>query len=344
MTEVSDGPVQTFSVGFAESAYDESSFSRRVAEDLGTDHHELTVEPESMQIFEDVVTRLDEPLADPATIPTHMLAEHAATDVKVVLSGEGSDELFAGYDSYRRHANWWDRVSHAPDFAHCIADNVHEFAPPGSSFEKYLRYFAGYGDRVDALTTIKAPDKAGLSFTIDEVRNHVREIVATTVDPDEDYLRNLLRFDQQHFLPDDLLMKVDRMTMANSLEARVPFLDHRLVERVNAVPPREHLGGGTKPALRRAVDDIVPSYVVEREKHGFHVPISEWFAEPLDQIEAAFDADVLSSVPYVDSKLAHSLLEAHQPPDTDHSHFLWRILMYVSWYTYHIEEDVPRWN
>jgi len=338
MTEVSDDPVQTFSVGFANSEYDESSFARRVADDLGADHHELTVDPESMQIFDQVVASMDEPLADPAMIPTYLLAEHAVENVKVVLTGEGSDELFAGYDYYGRYTNWWDKAGGLPGPVYSLAKTGRRLAPEKTAPERYLRYLAAHADQVSALTTVKSPRWDGLTFDNEAVQDSIRGVVTESVRPEDDYLRNLLRFDQQYSLPDNLLTKVDRMTMANSLEARVPFLDHRIVERVNSIPTRQHLANGTKPVLRRAVSDIVPGYVLEREKHGFNVPTAEWFAEPLDQIEAIFDEEVLSGIPYVDTKKVHTLLDRHQSAETDYSNYLWKILVYVSWYQERISE------
>lgn len=332
MTEVSNDPVRTFSVGFAESSYDESSFSRRVADDLGTDHHELIVDSESMCIFDDVVKSIDEPLADPALIPTYLLSEHAAKKVKVVLTGEGSDELFAGYDYYGQHTDWWKKVKPVPASVHQMADKVQDYLPSGSKSEKYLRYLASYTDQKKAITTMNTMEKEGLEFTSEEVRDVVSELVETVVRPEREYLTNLLQFDQQYSLPDNLLNKVDRMTMANCLEARVPFLDHRIVERTNSIQSRRHLEGHTKPVLRHEVRDIVPKYVLERNKHGFNVPISEWFAKPLDQIEDIFDTNTLRTVPYVDPKKAQSLLSLHQSSNRDYSAHLWRILIYAAWY------------
>jgi len=339
MNEVSSDPIETFSIAFANSDYDESSFSRRVADDIGTNHHELTVDPESMQIFDEVVAHLDEPLADPAAIPTYLLAERAVDDVKVVLTGEGSDELFAGYEYYQRYTNWWDTVGGYPRSLYRIADTLSTLAPSDSQPKRYLQYLASHRDQRSAFEAIKASKQEAFDFDNERVRRAIRPCIDATVEHSGDYPRNLLRFDQKYPLPDNLLTKVDRMTMANSLEARVPFLDHRVVEFANSIDARTHLNGGTKPVLQQAVGDIVPDYVLRREKHGFNMPIKEWFASPLDQIATAFDRDVVTDVPYLDRKKVQSIFESHQLGDTNRSNYLWRIFVYIKWYRHHIDEQ-----
>lgn len=337
MDDLSADPVSTFSMGFANADYDESPFSRRVAEDFGTDHHELTVDPEAMQIFDDVVARLDEPMADPATIPTYLLSEFAREHVKVVLSGEGSDELFAGYDHLRRRLGWWDDHSRYPAIVYVVADALHRLAPTGTTPARYLRHLAGHRDQRAAFAASLVREYQCFDFSQAEALAAVRRCIDAVFDSEEDYARNLLRFEQRYPLPDNMLFKMDRMSMAHSLEARVPFLDHRIVEHSNAIEARRHYAADAKPILRRAVDDVVPDYVLERDKHGFQVPIEEWLSAPLPEIEAIFDPPVLSTVPHVDVDRTRALYERHKRGRATHTRILWRTLLYAKWYTHHVE-------
>jgi asparagine synthase (glutamine-hydrolysing) len=338
MNEVSSEPINTFSIGFANNAYDETSFSKKVASEFGTNHHELTVDPESMQIFDEVVASMDEPLGDPAMIPTYLLAERAAQDVKVVLTGEGSDELFAGYEKYRRYTNWWDTVGGYPTPLYRIASVAETVVPKWSKVDRYLKYLASHNKQETAFETIMMPQYDAFDFSGKRIRDAIRVPIDNAFMPSEDYPRNLLCFDQRYSLPDNLLTKVDRMTMAHSLEARVPFLDHQVVESANSINPRTHLGEGTKPVLRDAVSDIVPKYVRRRDKHGFHMPIKEWFARPLDTIADSLSPHIITDVPHLDFSKVNSMLESHQAGDNNYAHYLWRILVYIRWYRRHIAD------
>jgi asparagine synthase (glutamine-hydrolysing) len=339
MNEVSSDPIDTFSIGFANSEYDESSFSRKVASEFDTNHHELTVDPETMQIFDDVVASMDEPLGDPAMIPTYLLAERAAKDVKVVLTGEGSDELFAGYENYERYTNWWDTVGGYPTPLYQIVSAAESVAPKRGEIDRHLKYLASHHNQKTAFETIIMPQYEAFDFSIEGISDATRVPIENAFNIDEDYPRNLFCFDQRYSLPDNLLTKVDRMTMAHSLEARVPFLDHRVVEFANSIDPRTHLSNGTKPVLRDAVSDIVPRYVRRRDKHGFRMPIKEWFARPLDTIADSFSRHTITDVPHLDFSKVNSMFEAHQAGDDNYAHYLWRILVYIKWYRRHLADD-----
>jgi asparagine synthase (glutamine-hydrolysing) len=339
MSEVSSDPIDTFSIGFANSAYDESSFSRKVASEFNTNHHEITVDPESMQIFDEVVASMDEPLGDPAMIPTYLLAERAAQDVKVVLTGEGSDELFAGYENYGRYTNWWDTIGGYPTRLYQIVSAAESVAPKRGEIDRYLKYLASHHNQETAFETIMLPQYEAFDFSVETIRDAIRVPIEDAFTTGEDYPRNLLRFDQRYSLPDNLLTKVDRMTMAHSLEARVPFLGHRVVEFANSIDPRTHLGDGTKPVLRDAVSEIVPGYVRRRDKHGFRVPIKEWFARPLDTIADSFSRHTITDVPHLDFSKVNSMFESHQAGDDNYAHYLWRILVYIKWYRRHIADN-----
>jgi asparagine synthase (glutamine-hydrolysing) len=337
LSEKATDPVQTFSVGFQGDQYDESSEAQWVADQFGTDHTEITVDLSSMDVFGDVVRHFGEPLADAAMLPTAMLARRASESLKVVLTGEGADELFAGYDEFRRVPQDRRRFGWLPKSAFRLAD-VAEWATPVG--EKYFRHLAslnsdedailswtrGYGTLPEAyLDTDESPDTSGL-----------RDFVREACDEDaSDTLQRLSAFYIRHWLVDDLLYKIDHTTMAASLEARVPFLDHELVEFVYNAPSEYKLDGSYKPLLNSAVSDVVPDRIRSREKHGFRVPIDRWFREDHEAIEGWLTEERVSAVPYVDADRVFDLLSEHRRERADNRSALWKILNYVAWYHVH---------
>ena len=287
---LTSGPVKTFSIGFADADYNELHHARRVAARFGTEHHELVLEPDVLGIMEDLAWFLDEPFGDPSAIPTFMVSKLAAEHVTVVLSGDGGDELFAGYDKYRverRERRY--RLVPAPlrRALGRVGGRMHE----GMKGRNFLRHIALDGaDRyLDGSALFKA-DQTRLLFqreaferlsTCDPVAEAARRLAAAN----GDWLSVLQYQDLKHYLPLDILTKVDRMSMAHSLETRVPLLDHKLVEFAATIPPRFRLRGGTtKYIFKRAMRGILPDEVIDRPKHGFAVPLGRWFRGQLRSV------------------------------------------------------------
>ena len=274
MSQASPDPVSTFSVGFRESGYDESAHARAVAEHFGTDHHALTVERDaSFAELPRILWHLDEPVADAAAIPTYQMARATKEHVTVVLTGEGADELFAGYSHYK-FLTWTGRLGRA-------------LIPFGllSPVSRLGGYFANIGDRVKAYLALKsvftARERSALLADA-QASDLAHDLVARYMGPaaSGDRLDQLLRCDLALWLPDDLLVKVDRMTMAHAVEARVPFLDHRFVEHVMGLPSRFKLSGTTgKALLRRVGADLLPARTATRRKQGFSVPVERWLRD-----------------------------------------------------------------
>jgi len=329
--------IRTFSVAFTDDANDESEEARYVADHFGTDHHEVTVDLDHADVFGDAVRHYGEPLPDPAVLPTMVLAEHAREHVKVVQTGSGADELFAGYwmhrsiPRHRRLAGW------LPDATYRLLGHVADHTP--ESYRPYLRYAASLGSDRDAvlgaarrfrelpveeyLDTDQTPETSGMVEMLETAFGRV---------PD-DRTKRVLSFYLTYWLPDDILYKVDHATMAASLEARVPFLDHELVEFVYGVPS-EYLteDGRYKPLLKRAVRDLVPQRTLERSKQGFGVRQQEWLRSDHDAITRWLAADRLEPVPFLDGGYVHDIWDAHRRDRTDHGVTLWKILNYVAWY------------
>jgi len=283
MARLSSRPVKPFSIGFREPAYDEAVHARRVADALGTEHHELTLEPDVVDSLEDIVWFLDEPFGDSSAIPTYMVSMLAATEVKVVLSGDGGDELFAGYDRYQVEARE-RRREHAPAALRRILGLVGGLLPEGARGRNFLRHLALDGTEryLDALTLFRAEEKRRLFLPqaaeqlLDD--GPWRELRASLKNGNGDWLAALQYADLKHYLPLDIFTKVDRMSMAHSLEARVPLLDHKLVEFAAGLPPEYRLREGvSKDLFKRAMRGLLPDTVIDRPKQGFAVPLGAWF-------------------------------------------------------------------
>jgi asparagine synthase (glutamine-hydrolysing) len=283
MARRSDRPVKTFSIGFKEPGFDETSAARVVAEQFGTEHTQLILKPDVEALIQDIVWYLDEPFGDSSAIPTYMVSKLAAEQVKVVLSGDGGDELFAGYERYLVEQKE-RRYEYAPAPLRRVLGLIGASMPEGAKGRNFLRHVAlsGSARYLDSCTLFKADQKRRLFRP--EVVAHIgshdpwREAHAFLKRLDGDWLSTLQHWDLKNYLPLDILTKVDRMSMAHSLEARVPLLDHKLVEFAATIPPEFRLRGGeTKSIFKHAMRGILPDEIIDRPKQGFAVPLGAWF-------------------------------------------------------------------
>jgi len=337
MAQLSSSRVKTFSIGFVEDDYSELAHARRVAKQFGTDHHELVLRPDVVQIAEDLAWYLDEPFGDTSAIPTYMVSKLASEHVTVVLTGDGGDELFAGYDKYvtEQRERQYDRVPATIRQALGAVGRVMPDRVPG---RRFLSHLALDGPRryLDASTL----------FRTDELRKLFRDEAfrqIATHDPwthalmelgrvGSDWVAALQYCDLQTYLPLDILTKVDRMTMAHSIEARPPLLDHRVVEFAATVPARYRLRDGTtKYLLKRAMRGILPDGIIDRPKKGFAVPLARWLRGEL----AGFTRDVLLSDAcrergLFDTKHVERLIELHRS-GRDLDLQLWTLLSFELW-------------
>jgi len=284
MSALATQPVETFSVGFHAEKFSELPYAALVARQFGCRHHVLHAEEEAAHILHDVVYHLDEPLGDLATIPTYLMARETKPHVTVVLSGEGADELLAGYPKYRAFlagrgaapllpAAWWRQLSRlAPSLT--LSRALSSLA--GRDWpQAYLQLAAVFsaGER----TRLLRPDQAGQLIAGGELE----DFIAPYFDPQLDGLSRLLNLDFHTWLPDDLLLKNDKMTMAHGVEARVPYLDHRLVELCATLPSRFKLGlTKEKLLLRKVMAGQLPATICRRKKTGFSVPLAAWMEGP----------------------------------------------------------------
>ena len=347
MARLSKGPVSTHTVGFAEQAFDETAAARRVAVRYGTDHHESILRPDAVSIAETLAWHFDEPFGDSSAIPTYYLAKAARAHVTVALSGDGGDESFAGYARRYGFVRWQDGVrTSVPAFLRPIVFGLPaRLYPPDDWLPRPLR-------AKTALTNIAAePDQAffnAMSVGIGALSPLLsRDLRATLRDyrPSE-LFRDLMEasgtrdpvsraqyVDLKTFLPDDVMTKVDRTSMAVGLEAREPLLDHRLVEAAARIPSRLKLSNGEgKTIFKKAVADRVPADILARPKQGFEVPVGAWLRGPLRDITHAslFDAGA-PGAELLDRASLVVVWESHQSGRTDGTHHLWPALMFRLW-------------
>ncbi|MCX6623978.1 MAG: asparagine synthase (glutamine-hydrolyzing) [Acidobacteria bacterium] len=276
-------PLKTFSIGFSEPDYNELEHARVVAKAFRTDHHELTLGPDALEQLGDLAWHLDEPFGDSSAIPTYMVSRLAAKSVKVVLSGDGGDELFAGYDKYlveQRERGY----TPLPALARSVVGKISRMMPDGMRGRNFLRHMslAGGERYLDAFTLFRRDDMKKLFrpdvFELLAPYEPWRPKAACLESGNGNWLSALQRLDVKNYLPLDILTKVDRMSMAHSIETRVPLLDHKLVEFAATIPPGMNLHGGTtKYVLKQAMRGILPNGIIDRPKRGFAIPLGYWF-------------------------------------------------------------------
>jgi asparagine synthase (glutamine-hydrolysing) len=338
MARHSSHPVKTFSVGFAESNYSELAHAKTIAEVFKTDHHELAVsEDHLMEHLPSLVRFRDAPVAEPSDIPIYLLAKEARRTVKMVLTGEGSDEILGGYPKhvYERHAH---QYQHIPGF---LRDGLIEPAV-GSlpyAFRRIKTAIATLGveDEVLRLPRWFGPLSVAESHKLLTFRPDVRDQAGNiqfATGRGNSPLRKILYFDQTSWLPDNLLERGDRMTMAASLEARMPFMDHELAGFISALPDRWRIRGlTTKHILREAMKRLLPRQILERPKVGFRVPVNEWFRTSMRE----YLLDHLTSPGsrtrhYYRPERLRGVLDEHIEGRQNHEKLLWTMLTLELWH------------
>ena len=324
-SEMATDQLKTFSVGFYGSKYDETPYSREISEHLGTDHIEEWVDIENTSILPKLIYHLDEPLADPAVLPTYLIAEAARKKVKVVLSGEGGDEAFAGYNHYQSEMNVYNLAKHLPDLFKNMSFRIGGLVGRGK-IQKYALYAGSRKGQKDSYYyRLKLRDNGHLNPYILNTDND-DNLVNIFYDSDN-YLKSMLKFDINYWLPDDLLMKVDKMTMANSLEARVPFLDYKLLELTSTIPSNMTIG---KRFLKECACDILPREIIMRKKHGFDVPIQEWFKR--DVFDEFLSEESFENISVLNFEYINTILDKHKKGSGDYSVLLWKCLSFSMWH------------
>jgi len=341
--------VRSFSIGFTDLDYDESVHARAVARHLDTDHHELTVTTQdALDVVPQLAEMYDEPFADSSQIPTHLISKLSRAHVTVALSGDGGDEVFAGYNRYTLGHGIGGRLASMPRFARKgfaaalraapdgLVDAVAALAPrrlrpsqPAVKLNKLAAVLPLERDAIYAQLLSQCPDPAALMRGARELDIGLGGVASLGAD---NFVEQLQLFDTLTYLPDDILQKVDRASMAVSLEVRPPLLDHRLLEFAWSLPRHFKVRGGeTKHILRRVLYRHVPRALIERPKMGFAVPLASWLRGPLrDWAEDLLDPGQLGGG-LLDTRAVRTLWDEHLRNDHNRAYALWTVLMYESW-------------
>jgi asparagine synthase (glutamine-hydrolysing) len=338
MQSLSPRPIKTFTVGFEEDRFCEAKHAKAVANYLGTAHTELTVSAaDALNVIPRLPAIYDEPFADPSQIPTLLVSKLARTEVTVSLSGDGADELFGGYTRYRRAVELWTRFQ-----------GVHRTArvPLGKALTKFPRIERPSGARVVALGELLSrsanPDAFYETFAATDWQPHRtlagkrrgRPAGFGAARPSSpDLLRRFMQADMMAYLPDDILVKVDRASMAFSLESRAPFLDVRIVEFAAGLPSSMLVRGDQgKWLLRQVLHKYVPRELVERPKMGFGIPLADWLRGPLrGWAEELLSEDALTSTGIFDARRVRRVWSEHLAQKHSSEYRLWNILMLQAW-------------
>lgn len=355
MARVSPGTVKTFSIGFQAEQFNESEYARMVADRFGTDHHELVLDPNLEETLTYLSEMMEEPFGDSSMLPTYFVCRMARQQVTVALSGDGGDELFAGYDRYLtalerqkfdRLPNWLGRV---------YRNSLHDHIPDGM-YGKNLAWNASLNKRdryLDGMSFFPALHRERGLFTDSFLQ-------AAGVLPDpwlqwqrfyddapaHDQLSRLLYLDTKTYLISDILTKVDRMSMATSLEVRVPMLDHKFVEWVTSLPVEWKLRGGTrKYILKKLAERLgIPSALLHRRKQGFQMPLVEWMRNDVkDQFLRVLLEPRTLQRGYFKPEAVRSLVDEHMRGRRNRSGLLWRMLVLELWHRNFIESQ-PQWH
>jgi asparagine synthase (glutamine-hydrolysing) len=349
MARASSRPVKTFSIGFTKDDFNEADYARIVARKFATDHHEMVLEPDVVQTVEHLTSSLEEPFGDSSMLPTYYVSQMARRHVTVALSGDGGDEIFAGYDRYRIHSD--RRVfEYVPEWARRFYRNHMFPLLPRTMKGRKFSYNVSlpWRDRyVDGLAFIPSFER-----DVPLLSDDFRQVLGNSDDPQNVLLRyfakapardpvsELLYVDTKSYMVADILTKVDRMSMLNSLEVRVPILDHQFVEWVTGLPPEWKLRGSQqKYILRKLAERIgVPREALNRPKQGFALPLVHWMRNELKDVLMILLEPRTLQRGYFDPSGIRKLMDDHLCGRRESSGRIWRLLMFELWHRNFLEK------
>ncbi len=347
MSELGASPLKTFSIGFEEVSYNELKYARRVAEKFATDHEEFILEPRALELAEKLIRHLDEPFGDFSIFPTYLVSQMARSRVKVILSGDGGDEIFGGYEHYQAQKI---AASRAVQMIGRPLSRLINRLPPSQKkkglWNKLQRYLLGLEQDSELrhlrwMTFLSSADKDGLYTddlktqlgAVEEITglSPFREIFAVL--PSFDPINSELYLDLKTYLADDIMVKVDRMSMAASLEAREPLLDHKLVEFAFSLPGRIKLNGlKTKWIFKKTMERLLPRENIYRPKEGFSIPIKHWLRQELkDMLLDYLSEKRIKEEGLFDYGRIKNMIDGHLSGRKNWSHQLWALLVFEIW-------------
>jgi asparagine synthase (glutamine-hydrolysing) len=347
MHELGASPIKTFSIGFEDKTYDELNHARRIAQKFGTEHEEFVLQPQAMELTEKLIHHLDEPFGDFSIFPTYLVSKMARAHVKVILSGDGGDELFGGYEHYQAQTLSKSRLSgFLQKPLPGIVKNFRPSAKKKGLWNKIRRYAQGFEHSSNLRhfrwmmflseankTLLYSPD---LIQDLDRTTNvHDSPPLAylfSQMDQFDD-ITGELYLDFKTYLVDDILVKVDRMSMATSLESRVPLLDHKVVEYAFALPGHLKLKGmTTKWILKKTVERLLPRENIYRRKEGFSIPIKHWLRNELRDLMLGYlDEQKIQKEGLFNFEPIKHMIDSHLAGKENYSHQLWALLVFEIW-------------
>lgn len=351
LSEIADDPVRTFTVSFDEERFDEAGPAERVAEYYDTDHTEFLVEPDATELLPEIVHHFDQPLADPAAIPTYLLSQKAREHVKVVLTGEGADELFGGYEHYGIMKKGEQYLSPLPGPIRRAVPPIVERVP-SRVLDRAFPYASGLGEEGirrfgQYVSHIDQPERAYLDivsiFDTEERRQLLDEAAPLEGGLAEHFQGNtidgLLTAETKVPLPDNLLMKVDKTTMAAPIEARTPLLSEYVADLMQEMPSTYKLRGGTDKFLfRQAMEDLLPEEIFKREKQRFFVPIHNWIQNDIGEFvwETVYDGVRRG---HFDRRTVDRIERKFDQSPIYYARQLWCLLNFELWHEQFIQVD-----
>src|SRR5262249_22550863 len=344
MSNILGQPVKTATIGFEEKHFDESMFGQQVSRHLHTEHHERVVTPDKIETIEKLAWHYDEPFADSSALPTYFVSQVAREKVTVARSGDGGDENFAGYRRYLMDRQEQRVRSLLPlDFRRRVFGPLARIYPKLDRAPRFLRakttfqslafdHAEGY---FETMSTFRKYEKN--SILSEELKAHLHGYDTTDIfrqyydrANSSDPLSRIQYLDIKTYLTDDILTKVDRASMANSLEVRCPLLDHKLMELIAGMPSNLKLRGITgKYVFKRALEKDLPNEIIHRNKMGFGVPLASWFRNGIRDYARQYILE--RQDPYLSGRYVKKMWDQHQSGVRDRSNHLWNVLMFRLW-------------
>jgi asparagine synthase (glutamine-hydrolysing) len=341
MAKNSNRPIKTFSIGFKEQQFSELQYAREVATKYGCDHHEQIVEPESIDLLPKLVSAYDEPFADTSAIPTYYVSQMARQHVTVALSGDGGDELFAGYDIYAYFKKLYTSPFNfnMPLVNRAIWGSIHKLIPQsikGKGVSYFLsqnkKYLGAYVSSWTRPERTKLLSKYFLSVNPGQASEPYKEMLLREASAN-DFITSLQYLDLQTYMVDDILTKVDRASMMNSLEVRVPLLDHKFAELTFKIPSDLKLKGDQQKFIfKKSMAPLLPKSILEHPKTGFSIPISLWFKSDLkNYVYETFNSNDCLLYNHVDKKYVQKTVIGNKLGGRDFSGKIWSLLFFNEW-------------
>jgi asparagine synthase (glutamine-hydrolysing) len=343
MSTMMSRPVKTFSIGFEEDDYSELPYARRIAKHFRTEHHEFIVRPDLVSVLPALAWAYDEPFADPSMLPTYYVSKLAREHVKVVLTGDGGDEIFAGYEPYQREYT----INRIPQALRMVLGCAGMLIPNGMRGQKRLRNMSrDLASRCTRISTLFPEDSRRSLYSPEhfaQVCDHnpyERLLSKFRAASDLDITAQMQYVDVHAYLTDDILVKVDKASMLNSLETRAPLLDQYLAEYVSSLPSTLRMRNGRlKYLLKQAAADLLPREILVRPKQGFGAPIKQWLRGDL----TGYAFDILDSPlarqrGIFNQRYVHDLLRSHANTNRDYSNAIWALLCLELWFQAYLDE------